>query len=128
MEHDQVELEVFEEVEFHFREFGVVCWESTITEFCEKGLAVGIADITLRTGESSSCFTDDTLDMNRCFIDFGRNIDATCSQHERVRFAQGIVQVEPLEVDVCCCDRYLPEHELLAETVDEVGKEDRDGG
>lgn len=58
----------------------------------------------------------------------GSDVDTTCSEHKRVCLAKRIVQIEPLKVNVCCCDWDLPKHELFPETVDEVGEEDGDNG
>lgn len=66
--------------------------------------------------------------MDGCLVNLGGNIDAACSQHEWIRLAKGIVQIEPLEIDVCCGDWYLAEYELLSEAVDEIREEDGDDG
>lgn len=78
------------------------------------------------TMENQLGLTYDTLDMYRSLLYFGCHINASREHQIWIRFAQTVLEVEPLEKHTCGGYRYLPQQQSFTEFLDELREKDEE--
>lgn len=122
MEHDEVKIQLFNQVELHLGELGIVGREGRHSHFYPKEpdplSAKGSkrkAGGTERTRKDDPRFLQCTLDMHWCLLRFRSDVASRGSDEGGVRFTVRVAKVEPPEEDRRGRYYLLPELKPLAD-------------